>query len=182
MICKSSSAYTHLNRVQRLFNVQTDKLYCFCKSLILKLMPTRHFTIEWQQKTGPPSVHLFLFLSVFLSYLPFTCFLSLSPSPAVFLLTLTMCAVNNWWSSLTQRVTGPRENVSPISLFIYNISLSPVSLRNHHKRLFKCRDWWACSSLTVPVMQFVAAAAPETMSGLMLPVWLTAGQREEREA
>lgn len=61
----------------------------------------------------PLSVHLSFSFSP--SLLP----TSLSASPAVFLLTLTRCAVNNWWSSLTQRVTGPRENVSPISLFIH---------------------------------------------------------------
>lgn len=61
----------------------------------------------------PLSVHLSFSFST--SLLP----TSLSASPAVFLLTLTMCAFNNWWSSLTQRVTGPRENVSPISLFIH---------------------------------------------------------------
>lgn len=62
-----------------------------------------------------------------LSSLPFSCSSSLSPptltptspSPAVYLLALTVCAVNNWWSSLTQRVTGPRENVSCLYLFIY---------------------------------------------------------------
>lgn len=89
------------------------KLYCFCKSLILTSMLTKHFTKEQLQKMGPLSVHLSFSFSPSLSPT------SLSASPAAFLLTLTMCAVNNWWSSLTQRVTGLRENVSPISLFIH---------------------------------------------------------------
>lgn len=60
-----------------------------------------------------------------LSYVAFSCSVSLpilrptSPSPAGYLLTLSVCAVNNWWSSTTQRVTGPGENMSPISFFIY---------------------------------------------------------------
>lgn len=53
-----------------------------------------------------------------------------SSSPAVFLLTLTMCTVNNWWSSLTQRVTGPRENVSPVSLFIYGSIFKSTQSQN----------------------------------------------------
>lgn len=60
-----------------------------------------------------------LSLSFFLSFLsPSTYPLAHSFLPAVYLLTLTVCAVNNWWSSLPQRVTGLGENVSPISLFI----------------------------------------------------------------
>lgn len=105
-----------------------------------------------------------------------------SPSPAVYLLTLTVCAVNNWWSSLTQRVTGPGENVSPISLFIYK-SIFKFSWSEKPPQVFivACESMGG-SSPTASVVRFVATSAPVTMSGLMLAVWLTAGQREEREA
>lgn len=61
--------------------------------------------------------------------------LSLSPSPPSLSwgFTLPCClsphpryvSVNNWWSSPTQRVTGPRENVSRMCLFIYCSVFTP---------------------------------------------------------
>lgn len=62
---------------------------------------------------------LFFSLSYFLFHPSLSLSLPPSPSPAVYLLTLTVWPVNNWWFSLTQRVAGPGENVSLISLFIY---------------------------------------------------------------
>lgn len=79
--------------------------------------------------------------------------------------------------SLTQRVTGPGENVSPVSLFIF---LSIFESNEPEKG----SDRWqgAVSAFFSFSLQLVVAASPVSTIGLKLPVCLTAGQREEREA
>lgn len=67
----------------------------------------------------------------------------LSASPAVYLLILTVSTVNNWWSPLAQRVTGPGEMSHPFLYLYSSLSLSSVSVRRRHRCLFFFLFFWS---------------------------------------
>lgn len=112
------------------------------------------FPKSWdgQQKAHPISVFSLIYLSLVFLCLSPSPYPEASPSPAVSLLTLSMCAVNNWWSSPTQRVTGPREMSHQFLHLFTSLSLSSLSPSSYHTCSVERGDRWACISSAVAVI------------------------------